>query len=98
MSPAKRGRNAFYYLCGAMILIAMAWAGLSARSGGSIFWAEVVALEFFALSWLVKGHTERTAVALAYRTYYYGRHPVEFGRAVKRAMRGRSEKPGPATA
>src|SRR6266545_2173362 len=40
-----------------------------------IFWPEAVALEFFAVSWLVKGRADRTAAAAGRRTLHYGRHP-----------------------
>jgi hypothetical protein len=71
----KRTRNGIYISCGVAMVICMVWAGSALFTGASIFWPEALALEFFAVSWLVKGRADRTAVAAARRTVHYGRHP-----------------------
>ncbi|MFC1955918.1 hypothetical protein ACFLWZ_05265 [Chloroflexota bacterium] len=55
----------------------MLWAGIASFNGAPIFWPEALALEFFAVSWLVKGRADITAVAAGRRTLYYGRHPKQ---------------------
>jgi len=56
---AKRRRDWFYRGCGVGILAALLWALLmfltSHGHEADIFWPETFALEFFAMSWLVKG-------------------------------------------
>ena len=64
----KKMRNAFYYLCGAGMVGCIVWILFSKFvSGRSIFWPEALALEFFGLSWLVKGRADRMALGLAKR-------------------------------
>jgi len=59
----------------------MMWAGSSYFTGTAIFWAEALALEFFAVSWLVKGRFDRTAVALGKQTFPFSRHPGQLVRS-----------------
>lgn len=71
----KQTRNWIYILCGIAMVICMLWAAGAHYTGAPIFWPEALALEFFAVSWLVKGRAERTVAAVGRRTLYYGRHP-----------------------
>jgi len=75
LSPDKRARNGVYISCGVAMVVCMGWAGSALFTGASIFWPEALALEFFAVSWLVKGRADRTAVAAGRRALHYGRHP-----------------------
>jgi hypothetical protein len=87
----KRIRNISYYSCGAGMLICMLWIGIVKilyRDGAQIFWPEVLALEFFAFSWLVKGRADWTAISAAKHTMYYGRHPRQLVRKAWTAIRG----------
>jgi formate-dependent nitrite reductase membrane component NrfD len=70
-------RNILYLGSGLGILVALALAGLAGRRHEPIFWQEVVAVELFALSWLVKGQADRTALQLAGRGAFMARHPVK---------------------
>ena len=58
----------FYRVCGAAMVGCIAWAGSALFTGAPIFWPEALALEFFAVSWLVKGRADRTAVVVGRRT------------------------------
>lgn len=51
---AKRRRDDVCLICGLVILAAIVWVVLT-PGGESIFWQETLALEAFAVSWLVKG-------------------------------------------
>lgn len=84
----KKVRNVIYYVCGAAMVICLVLVALLARAGWPIFWPEALALEFFAISWLVKGRADHTAMTAAKRTLYYGRHPGQLIRKTWRAMRG----------
>ena len=83
----KRARNSIYILCGIGILMCILWAGSSYFTGAPIFWAETLALEFFAVSWLVKGRIDRTAIAVGRQTLHYGRHPGQLVAAARTALR-----------
>ncbi len=50
---------------------------------------EVLALEFFAISWLVKGRADWTARAAAEQARHYGRNPQQFVEDVKNVVQGR---------
>jgi heme A synthase len=59
--PGKKLRNHFYLFSGLVIVGCMIRAGYNLANSEpeksvSIFWPEAIALTFFALSWLVKGH------------------------------------------
>ena len=86
LPPDKRARNAIYVMCGIAIVACMAWAGSSYFTGAPIFWAEALALEFFAVSWLAKGRVDRTAVAVGKQTLQYGRHPGQLVGYVRSAI------------
>jgi hypothetical protein len=58
--PDKRRRNLIYVLCGIVILISMAWAGIAGWKDKPIFIPESLALTAFAASWLTKGRAPRT--------------------------------------
>lgn len=83
----KRLRNWIYVSCGVGMVVCMLWAGSALLTGASIFWPEALALELFALSWLVKGRADWTAVAAARRTLHYGSHPGQLVSDVKNAFR-----------
>lgn len=59
-TPQKRRRNVLYRVCGATIfgaiagVVVMNATGVGA-DGDALFWLETVAVEAFAVSWLVKG-------------------------------------------
>lgn len=84
----KRVRNGFYISCGVAMAVCMAWAGIAGLANEPIFWPEALALEFFAVSWLVKGRVEQTAVAVGRRTLHYGRHPGQLVAKARSAIRG----------
>ena len=63
--PDKRNRNTVYLICGIVIVFCIVWAIYEGRAGRSIFWAESVALVFFAISWLVKGYALKSIRAVA---------------------------------
>jgi hypothetical protein len=54
-APDKRARDAAFLICGVVMIICVAWAGIAKSVGGAIFWPESFAIGAFALSWLVKG-------------------------------------------
>ena len=58
----KRRRDDICLACGIVMILAVLGAGWSGSRHGSIFWAEAVAIEAFALSWLVKGEARRSAM------------------------------------
>lgn len=91
LAAEKKVRNAVYLLCGVGIVACMLWALIAARRKESIFWPEVLALECFALSWLVKGRAEWTAMRVVKGTIHYGRHPKQLvgdmGRSIQRLAR-----------
>ena len=76
-------RNIVYYVCGLTMLVCMVIAGIRSRQGHPIFWLESVALEAFAVSWLVKGRVHWTAKQLLHRA----RRPVTFAKHVVRTAR-----------
>lgn len=84
----KRVRNRFYMFCGLAILGCMGWAFIAHRINVSIFLPEALALEFFALSWLMKGRADKTALAVSRQTLHYGRHPRQLVDNVWSAIRG----------
>lgn len=68
----KRWRNTVYFACGVAIVIAIAWTALigllnklyvAGRCDRPIFWPECMALVFFAISWLVKGHVDKIVMS-----------------------------------
>jgi hypothetical protein len=63
----KRLHNVIYRVCGVGIALCVLWIGIAARAKVPIFWPEAVALEFFAISWLVKGRVLHGIVATARR-------------------------------
>jgi hypothetical protein len=66
-TPAKRARNAAYYVLGGLMAACVVWALVAQLTGRPIFWAEALALEFFAISWLVKGRADWTVTSLGKR-------------------------------
>jgi hypothetical protein len=91
LPPDKRVRNGLYYACGAAIVLCMAWAAIAGLNKASIFWPETIALELFAVTWLVKGRAEVTAVAVGRKTLHYARHP---GQLIDKARSAMRPKPG----
>lgn len=86
----KRVRNTVYFICGTGMALALGLAVWEGRGGRSIFWHETIALELFALSWLVKGRADQTAVRLMKRTGHYAMHPRELIGRPRKAAQGRS--------
>jgi hypothetical protein len=101
----KSRRNLIYRICGVGIFGALLWAAWELLLGGNadvdapIFWPETLALEFFAISWLVKGRVDKTAFEVGKRTLHYGRHPQQIvsdtwstlsGSEVKKGKRSKS--------
>lgn len=84
----KQIRNLIYILCGVAMAVCMLWAGISLKNSASIFWPETLALEFFAVSWLVKGRADRTSVVAGKRIIHYGRNPGQLVDIVKSSIRG----------
>jgi hypothetical protein len=72
---AKQVRNVIYRVCGVGIMVCVLWIVIAARSHTPIFWPEALALEFFAISWLVKGRAINAATAAARRALDFARHP-----------------------
>ena len=62
LSPGKRQRNRVYLICGLVMVANVLWAGSSYFTGAPIFWAEILALWAFAVSWLVKGYAHRPVI------------------------------------
>ena len=71
----KKVRNAIYISCGLAIALCMLWVIYASFRSAPIFWPEVLALEFFAVSWLVKGRAYATVVETGRKSLYYARHP-----------------------
>jgi succinate dehydrogenase/fumarate reductase cytochrome b subunit len=83
----KPVRNAIYRICGWAIVICMLWIIIVAVFRGtdaSIFLPETIALEAFAISWLVKGRADVTAK----QALHYVGHPRELADKVRSKMRG----------
>ncbi len=69
----KQVRNGIYRFCGLGMVIAVLWAAAASYVGAPIFWPEAMALEFFAVSWLMKGRMDKSAVGAARQTARYAR-------------------------
>ncbi len=82
----KKFRNVIYFACGAAMTMCILWAIFAALTGKPIFWPEALALEFFALSWLVKGRAYSTVAAAGRKTVYYARHPRTLVKDVQSAV------------
>jgi hypothetical protein len=69
-APAdKRRRNHIYVVCGIVILISMAWAGIAGWKNYPIFIPESLALTAFATSWLIKGRAPTTIANVVRKTF-----------------------------
>lgn len=79
----KRARNRIFFFCGGAMIACMLWAAIEIYNGGPIFWPETLALEFFAVSWLVKGRVDRTAAVAG----GYMRHPRRLLEDARRKVR-----------
>jgi len=86
LSRAKKVRNVIYFLCGLAMTVCIGWVIYAAVIGAPIFWPEALALEFFAVSWLVKGRAYATAAAAGRKTLYYARHPRTLVEDVRSAV------------
>jgi hypothetical protein len=92
----KRVRNWIYIACGVAIVGCIAWVVIALFFEAPIFWPETLALEFFAVSWLVKGRADKTAVAAGRQALHYGRHPRQLVEKAWSALGGnRSAGPMP---
>jgi len=83
----KRARNKIYVACGLGMVACIAWAGIATFNDVPIFVPEALALEFFAISWLVKGHVDETAVDAGKATLHYAAHPRQLAGKVWGAIR-----------
>jgi hypothetical protein len=88
LPPRKRVRNGIYRFCGVAIVACLLWAVGALIAGAPVFWPETLALEFFAISWLVKGRVDVTTKAVTRQTLHYARHPRQLASDVRRAIRG----------
>ena len=86
LSLGKKVRNGIYLFCAVAMLACILWVGGAMFIHAPIFWPEALALEFFAISWLVKGRIDQTATAAGRQTLQYVRHPRRMVEDVKRAM------------
>jgi hypothetical protein len=68
LTHGKRMRNRIYAGCGWGIAICLVWLVVAWFDGASIFLPEVLTLEFFAASWLVKGRAYEPAARYARRS------------------------------
>jgi hypothetical protein len=84
----KKVRNVIYYICGAAMTGCMLWAFYAQNTGASIFWPEVLALEFFGVSWLLKGRADWTAMAIGRRSLYFAAHPRQLVKEAGMVVRG----------
>jgi hypothetical protein len=82
----KKVRNTIYYACGAAMALCMVWVVYAISTGKSIFLPEALALEFFALSWLVKGRADTAIVEAGKSSLYYARHPQKLVEKVRTAV------------
>lgn len=75
--PDKQIRDTIYLVCGAVILLSMLWAYVNKRAEPQrpIFLPEAVALEAFAISWLVKGRADQTLRRLPPRALHWVKNP-----------------------
>lgn len=81
-SADKKRRDMIHLVCGLVIVASLGAAAALGSAGRSIFWPEVVALEAFALSWLVKGRATHTLGAAAGRARYYATNPRQLPAAL----------------
>ena len=85
LRPDKKMRNFFYFLSGATMFLCMIWIIIKRKLyNGDIFWPEAIALEAFAVSWLLKGRADWTLLNGVRRVLHYGRHPGQLARKVWR--------------
>ncbi len=63
----KRARNGVFLVCGLIMIACVLWAGGASLAHRAIFWPETIAIEAFAVSWLVKGEMHTAAANLARR-------------------------------
>lgn len=63
LPKGKQRRNILYRLSGGVMLACIVWAGIASLRKSPIFWPETLMLEFFAVSWLVKGRADWTVRA-----------------------------------
>ncbi|MEN8173756.1 MAG: hypothetical protein ABFS03_12875 [Chloroflexota bacterium] len=88
LPPDKLARNRIYISCGVAIVLCIIWAFIAVYNDAPIFWPEALALEFFAISWLVKGRVDKTAAAAGKQTLQYVRDPRQMVDDVKKSIRG----------
>jgi len=74
-APAdKRLRNHIYVACGIVILLSMAWAGVSGWQKNPIFFPESLALTAFAISWLIKCRAPMAIANVLRKTFQKNAH------------------------
>jgi hypothetical protein len=85
----KRIRNGIYLACGLVMVICTVWAFTAGIRRAPVFLPEVIALEAFAVSWLVKGRADETAAAAGRKAVHYARHPRKLADDALKQIRGR---------
>ncbi len=84
----KWKRNFFYLFFGGAMVVCMVWIFIIRKfTERSIFWPEAIALEFFAMSWLLKGRADWTMLQVGRRVQRYGLHPGELAGKVWKVFR-----------
>ena len=84
----KQVRNSLYYFCGFGMLVSVLWAASSLFTHAPIFFPEALALELFAISWLVKGRADWVAVNFSKRAVFYSMNPAQFITLIQGAIKG----------
>jgi len=87
LPPDKKLRNVIYISCGVAMVLCMVWVVSAEFTHMPIFWPEALLLEFFAVSWLVKGRAYSTAVAAGKQSLFYGLHPGQLIEDIASAVR-----------
>ena len=54
-TPGKRRRDLVFLVCGLVMILGVLWAGATVFTSAPMFVPETLAIEAFAVSWLVKG-------------------------------------------
>jgi hypothetical protein len=75
LPEGKKLRNRVYRACGVVMLGCIGWALVAHFLDAPIFWPEALALEAFAVSWLVKGRADVTLMRIGRVLLHGGRTP-----------------------
>lgn len=69
----KRTRDDLCLVCGIVMIVCLLWAALASYRHSPIFWPEAIAIEAFAISWLLKGEAYQPVFSLMRRMSRQGR-------------------------